>query len=99
MTTNETIMIIAVTFIAVGIPVTGLVIRFALRPLVKDIAAAIRGRQMEEGNWELIQRLERIEMRLVEQSRHTGELLEANRFYGELQASRIEEPRGPSAGG
>jgi len=99
MTTNETIMIIAVTLIAVGIPVTGLVIRFALRPLVKDIAAAIRGRQVEEGNSELIQRLERIEMRLEEQSRHTGELLEANRFYGELQVGRTEEPRGPSAGG
>jgi hypothetical protein len=43
---------------------------------------------MEEGTSELIQRLERMEMRLEEQNRHMGELLETNRFYGELQVSR-----------
>lgn len=99
MTYNEMIMIIAVTFIAIGIPVTGLVIRFALRPLVQDIATAIRGREPEEGTSEVLQRLERIEMRLEEQDRRTAELLEANRFYGELQAGRTEESRGPSANG
>lgn len=89
MNTNEMIMGIAVTFIAVGIPLSGLVIRYALRPLIQDIASAIRGRE-EDASGELIQRLDRIEARLEEQAQQTGELLEAQRFYKELEAGRTE---------
>lgn len=91
MSTNEMVMIIAVTLITIGIPVTGLVIRFALRPLVRDIAAAIRGREEPDQVPEVLQRLERIELRLEEQDRRMIELLEANRFYGELKAGREDE--------
>jgi hypothetical protein len=95
MTTNEVIVVIAVTFIAVGIPVTGLVVRFALRPLVQDIAAAIRG-ERKGGDLEIVERLERIETRLEEQDRRMGELLEASRFHRELEAGRPGEPERPS---
>lgn len=87
MTTNEVIMVIAVTFIAVGIPVTGLVVRFALRPLVQDIAAAIRG-ERKGAEVGIGDRLERIELRLEEQDRQMRELLEASRFHRELEAGR-----------
>lgn len=93
MSMNEMIMVIAVTFIAVGIPIGGLVIRFALRPLVQDIAAAIRGGRAEDGA-ELVQRLERIEARLDEQAQWTRELLETERFYKELQAGADDQPSG-----
>lgn len=85
MTTNEMIAFIALMLIAVGLPVGGLVVRFALRPLVHDIAAAIRGRSEPD---EVIQRLAQIEARLVSQEEHVTEVLEAHRFLRELEAGR-----------
>jgi hypothetical protein len=97
MSPYEVIAVVAVTFIVLGIPLTGLVIRFALRPMVRDLAAAIRGK--EEGPralFEIARRLERIEGRLDEQDARVQEALEASRFYKELEAGPKEgsdEPR------
>jgi hypothetical protein len=89
-TTTEMIAFIALILIAVGLPVGGLVIRFALRPLVHDIAAAIRGQQ-DPGLVDVMQRLEQIDARLAGQEERTVELLETHRFHRELEAGRASE--------
>jgi NhaP-type Na+/H+ or K+/H+ antiporter len=94
----EAIVAITAIVVAIGIPVGGLVIRFALRPLVQDIANAIRsGNTGEQGHWEsLSRRLERIEASLVEQEAVTSRLLEVQEFERKLRSGRAEDP--PSGG-
>jgi hypothetical protein len=100
MATTEVVLIIAVTFIVLGIPLTGFMIRFALRPLVQDIARAIGAQGSEEGEFaELIRRLDRIEGRLEDQDRRMDELVQANRFYGQLESGRGEAAGDAGAGG
>jgi hypothetical protein len=89
--------IVGVTAIIVvfGIPLGGLVIRFALRPLVKDIANAIRSNAPVPGDpaqlESLNRRLERIEQSLVEQEALTTRLLEVQEFDRKLRSGLPED--------
>ncbi|TVP44037.1 MAG: hypothetical protein EA350_12475 [Gemmatimonadales bacterium] len=84
--------LIAITAIIVlfGLPLGGLVIRFALRPLVKDIANAIRSNAPVAGDpaqlESLNRRLERIEQSLVEQEAISARLLEVQEFDRKLRS-------------
>jgi len=81
--------------VVIGIPVTGLVIRFALRPLVKDIANAIRSSAPGTGDpaqlESLNRRLERIEQSLVDQEALTTRLLEVQEFDRKLRSGLPED--------
>jgi hypothetical protein len=90
----EAVVAITAIVVAIGIPVGGIVIRFALRPLVQDIANAIRsGGAGDQGHWEsLDRRLERIETSLVEQEAVTSRLLEVQDFERKLRSGHPEEP-------
>jgi hypothetical protein len=81
---SEAIIAITAILVAVGLPVGGLVMRFALQPLVKDIAAAIRAASADRaghGDWEAVDlRLARIERALVEQEGLTRRLIETREF-------------------
>jgi len=92
--------LIAITAIVVlfGLPLGGLVIRFALRPLVKDIANAIRSNAPAAGDpgqlESLNRRLERIEQSLVEHEALTTRLLEVQEFDRKLRSGPPEDPSG-----
>lgn len=92
MTVFEAVVAITAIIVAIGIPVAGLVIRFALRPLVQDIASAIRSSSGgDQANWEsLNRRLERIEASIVEQEGVTSRLLEVQEFDRKLRSGLPE---------
>lgn len=73
-----------------GIPMMGLVTRFALRPLVQDITQAIRTGNEDEVR-ELRRRVAELEQRLDVQERETERLSEAERFHRELRAGEDRE--------
>lgn len=79
-----------------GLPLGGLVIRFALRPLVQDIANAIRSNSPASGDPAQIEslnrRLERMEQSLLEQEALTTRLLEVQEFDRKLGTGRREDP-------
>lgn len=81
----EVLVPIMAIFFVIGLPVIGLVTRYALRPLVQDMAAAIRGGR-DEQTQELAERLARLEERLEEQDKQLDRLLEAERFRQALES-------------
>ncbi|CAN5785496.1 hypothetical protein BH23GEM11_BH23GEM11_10350 [soil metagenome] len=87
---------ITAIIVVIGIPVTGLVIRFALRPLVQDIANAIRSGgsgTRDQDQWaSLNRRLDRIEQSLVDQDAVTSRLLEVQEFDRKLGSGLPEDP-------
>jgi hypothetical protein len=95
----EAIVMITAILVVIGLPVGGLVIRFALRPLVQDIANAIRSSGPGAGGHDpwvtLSRRLERIEQSLIDQEAVTSRLLEVQEFDRKLRAGPPENP--PSA--
>jgi hypothetical protein len=92
----EAVVAITAILVVVGLPVTGLVIRFALRPLVKDIASAIRSNAAAAGDpaqlESLNRRLERIEQSLVDHEALTTRLLEVQEFDRKLRSGQPEDP-------
>lgn len=68
-----------------GLPMLGLVTRFALRPLVQDITAAIRAGSEEEMK-DLRERLAALESRMEAQEEELDRLSEAERFHRELRS-------------
>jgi len=80
----ETIIAVTAILVVIGLPVAGVIIRFALRPLVQDIANAIRsggpGGRDPGGLEDLRARLDRIERSLLDQEAQTSRLLEALEF-------------------
>ncbi len=81
---GETLVAITAILVVIGLPVGGLVIRFALHPFAKEIAGAIRSQGTERGEgatWEVLDhRLGRIERSLVEQEALTRRMLEVSEF-------------------
>lgn len=73
----------------IGIPMTGLVIRYALTPLVEKLAVAIRGSQHDE-IVELRERLAATEELLEVQQEKLDRLVEAERFHQELASNPSE---------
>lgn len=72
-------------FFAVGVPVMALAAHFVLRPLVRDIAGALRAQKglPEEA---LDQRLARLEENNEELQRLVRQLVDAERFRRELES-------------
>lgn len=85
MTGLEVLIPLFAIFFVIGVPMIGLVTRFALQPLVKDVAAAIRGGREEWADG-VVERLTRLEERLDEQERQLERVVEAERFRRELEA-------------
>ena len=83
----ELLVPLAAIFFVIGVPMIGLVLRYALRPLVNDVATAIRGGRDEQLQ-ALDARLARLEERLESQDVQIERLLEAERFRRELEAGR-----------
>lgn len=70
-----------------GLPMLGLVTRFALRPLVQDITSAIRAGS-EENMREVRQRLAALEDQVEAQQQELDRLSEAESFRRELESGR-----------
>lgn len=81
---EELVSVVAIVCV-IGLPMFGIVARFALRPLVQDFARAIRGASEDELN-ELHERLALLEERLDQQERAVNRVTEADRFHRELRA-------------
>ena len=85
---EELVGIVAVICV-VGLPMGGLVLRYALRPLVQDLTTAMRGDAREELA-EVRERLTVLEDRLDAQGDRLDRLAEAERFRQKLAAG--DEP-------
>lgn len=77
------IPIVAIFFV-IGVPVLAVATHFVLRPLVRDIITAIKGKDVERLE-ELDARLHRLEDALLEQSEQLDRLLEAEAFRLRLE--------------
>lgn len=98
---EELIPLFAIFFV-IGVPVMSLAARFVLRPLLKDLTAAVRGGKADEIG-ELRDRLGRLETHLLEQGQQLDQLIEAELFRRELEqkstaalgSPAASEPRAP----
>ena len=80
---EELIPIVAI-FFTIGVPVMAAAAHFVLRPMIRDLARAIKG-DREEGAESLERRIARIEDVLLEQDRQIDRLLEAELFRRRLE--------------
>lgn len=81
---EELIPIVAIICV-IGLPMLGLVARFALRPLVRDLTRAIRGAADDELE-EMRERLARLETQISLHDDQIERLVETERFHRELEA-------------
>lgn len=95
----EFLIPIVAIFFLIGVPVMAVAAHFVLRPLVRDIITAIRGKDVERLE-ELDVRLYRLEATLTEQSEQLDRLLEAEAFRLRLESgSQVGAgPAGRSSG-
>lgn len=88
-------MILGVIFMF-GVPSLVLATRFALRPLVRDVAEAIRTtRPADPADAALEARVARIEETVRGLDRHVDRLLEAERFRRELESGERASASAP----
>lgn len=85
----EALIGLAAVFFIFGVPIMSLAARFVVRPLIQDIAEAIRGKGAGRVE-ELERRLVRMEEALLDQDRLLARLSEAERFRRQLETG----PRG-----
>ena len=78
--------------LVVLIPVTGLTLRFAVKPFLKDLAEA-RGARTKELPVEQDDRLDRIESQLEGLERSVRRLADVSDFDRQLRSGRSERPR------
>ena len=83
----EALIGLAAVFFVIGVPVMSLAARFVVRPLIKDISEAIRGKGTSRVE-ELERRLVRMEEALLDQDRLLARLSEAERFRRQLESGR-----------
>jgi len=81
---GELIPIVAILCV-IGIPMIGLVVRFALSPLIQDLSGAIRGGARDDLE-EVKERLARLERQTELQSEELQRLSEVERFHRELES-------------
>lgn len=81
---EDLIPIVAIICV-IGLPMLGLVARFALRPLVQDLTRAIRGAADDELE-EMKERLARLETQISLHDDQIERLVETERFHRELDA-------------
>lgn len=81
---EDLIPIVAIICV-IGLPMLGLVARFALRPLVQDLTTAIRGAAGDELE-EVRERLARLETQIQLHEDQIGRLVETERFHRELES-------------
>ena len=81
---KDLIPIVAIICV-IGMPMLGLVARFALRPLVQDLTRAIRGAADDELE-ELKERMARLETQISLHDDAIERLVETERFHRELDA-------------
>ncbi|MCG8467042.1 MAG: hypothetical protein MJB57_02395 [Gemmatimonadetes bacterium] len=81
---EELIPIVAIFFV-IGVPVMSIAARFALRPLLKDLAEAL-GRGKVENQDHMRARIDRLETHLIEQGNRLDQLVDAALFRRELES-------------
>lgn len=81
---EELVGIVAVICV-IGLPMGGLVLRFALRPLVQDLTTAMKGDARQELA-DVRERVAALEDRLEQQDELLERLAEAERFRRELES-------------
>jgi hypothetical protein len=98
----ETIIAVTAILVVIGLPMAGFIIRFALRPLVQDIANAIRsgapGGGDSGGIEALNDRLDRIERSLLEQEAQTSRLLDSLEFDRQITRGDPGTMKGAGSG-
>lgn len=87
---GELVPIVAILCV-IGIPMIGLVVRFALSPLIQDLSRAIRGGARDDLD-EVKERLARLERQLEIQGEELQRLSEVESFHRELESG--ESARG-----
>jgi hypothetical protein len=81
---SELTGLLAVIFV-VGVPSMALASKYVLRPMIRDLTEAVRGRRDQERR-DLEDRMARLEEVVQEQDRRIDRLLEAERFRRELES-------------
>ena len=74
-------------FFAIGVPVMSIAAHFVLRPLIRDLTAALRGVKGREKE-DMEQRIGRLEDALLEQGRQMDQLVEAELFRRRLETGQ-----------
>ena len=91
----ENLIPIVAIFFVIGVPVMSLATHFVLRPLVRDVIAAIKGKDVERDD-RIEARLARLEEALQEQADQVDRLLEAEAFRLRLEGGANTPPSRPA---
>lgn len=83
---EELIPIVAIFFV-IGVPVMSIAARFALRPLLKDLAEAMGRGSVTDGG-ELKKDVARLQAQVAEQGRQLEQLADAELFRRDLESRR-----------
>lgn len=90
---DDLIEILALIFV-LGIPSVALATHLVFRPLLRDIAHAIRSESAKpDADPEIEHRLARLEAACDRLEDQVGRLVEVERFHRELETARETEPR------
>jgi len=87
------IPLLAIFFIF-GVPIMAVATHFVLRPMVRDVIGAIRGKA-DAGAEDLNERIGRLEQAILDQGQQIDRLVEAESFRRQLEAGgpRVPAPR------
>jgi hypothetical protein len=91
----ENLIPIVAIFFLIGVPIMSLATHFVLRPLVRDVIAAIKGKDVERDD-RIEARLARLEEALQEQADQVDRLLEAEAFRLRLEGGANAPPPRPA---
>ncbi len=83
---EELIPLVAIFFV-IGVPVMSIAARFALRPLLKDLAEAMGRKSVTDGG-ELQKDVARLQAQVAEQGRQLEQLADAELFRRDLESRR-----------
>ena len=73
-------------FFIFGVPIMAVAAHFVLRPMVREVIGALRGKSEAEAE-DLLNRVGRLEQALLDQGQQVDRLIEAESFRRQLESS------------
>lgn len=81
-------------FFVIGVPVLAVATHFVLRPMVREVIGALRGKARAEEE-DLLGRVGRIEQAILDQGQQIDRLIEAEAFRRQLESGASSGGDGP----
>lgn len=87
----EVLIPLLAIFFIFGVPITAVATHFVLRPMVRDVISALKGRTRTEAE-DLLSRVGRLEQAILDQGQQIDRLVEAESFRRQLESGASRAP-------